>query len=146
METWLHETTRCVSLRLLPYLSVKSSLWDKSSTTTSDSVLDSNDTPLTAPIKQNNLLLFHEKKTKKRSAIKLRMQHFKRHAELYGQTFLVLDSRGGDLEEFFHHESSPYPPALLSEWSLNSCNVKKSLKLAAILDFGGHFEFFYLSA
>ena len=25
-------------------------------------------------------------------------------------------------------------------------NVKKSLKLAAILDFGGHFEFVYLSA
>ena len=28
---------------------------------------------------------------------------------------------GGDLEEFFRHESSPYPPALSSEGSLNSC-------------------------
>lgn len=86
------------------------------------SVLDSNDTPLTAPIKRNNLLLYNEKKTQKKSAIKLKMQHFKRHAELYGQAFLVLDSRGGDLEEFFRHESSPYPPALSSEGSLNSCH------------------------
>ena len=66
-------------------------------------VLTSNDTPLTAPIKRNNLQLLHEKKTQKKSAIKLKMQHFKRHAELYGQAFLVLDSRGGDLKEFFHY-------------------------------------------
>ena len=64
------------------------------------SVLDSNDTPLTAPIKRNNLLLFH-KKTQNKSAIKLKMQHFKRHAELYGQAFLVLDSRGGIWRIFF---------------------------------------------
>jgi len=113
---------------------MKSSLWDKSSTAISDSVLDSNDTPLTAPIKRNNLLLFHEKKTQNKSAIKLKMQHFKRHAELYGQAFLVLDSRGGDLEEFFQHESSPYPPALSSEGSLNSCT--KSDLLVCILGAG----------
>ena len=87
-------------------------------------VLDSNDTLLTAPIKQNKLLLFHEKKTQKTTAAKLRMQHFKRHAELYGQAFVALDSHGGDLEEFFRHESSPYPPALSSEGSLNSCTVR----------------------
>ena len=113
---------------------MKSSLWDKSSTAISDSVLDSNDTPLTAPIKRNNLLLFHEKKTQNKSAIKLKMQHFKRHAELYWQAFLVLDSRGGDLEEFFQHESSPYPPALSSEGSLNSCT--KSDLLVYILGAG----------
>lgn len=84
-------------------------------------VLDSNDTPLTAPIKRNNLLLFHEKKTQKKPAIKQKMQHLKRHADLYGQAFLVLDSRGGDLELFFPHESSSYPPALSSEGSFNSC-------------------------
>lgn len=82
-------------------------------------MLDPNVTLLTSPIKRNNLLLFHEKKTKKRTATKLRMQHFKRHAELYGEAFVVLDSRGGNLEEFFCHESSPYPPALSSEGSLN---------------------------
>ena len=43
-------------------------------------VLDSHDTPLTALIKRNNLMLFHEKKTRKKTAAKLRMQHFKHHA------------------------------------------------------------------
>ena len=91
-------------------------------------VLHSNDKLLTAPIKRNNLLLFHERKTKKKTAVKLRMQHFKHHAELYGKAFIVLDSRGGDLEEFFHHESSPYPPALSSEGSLNSCTKSDLLE------------------
>lgn len=36
------------------------------------------------------------------------MQHFKHHAELYGKAFIVLDSRGGDLEDFFRLKSSPY--------------------------------------
>ena len=98
------------------------------------SVLDSNDTSLTAPIKRNNLLLFHEKKTQKKSTTKLKMLHFKRHSELYGQAFLVLDSRGGDLEEFFHHESSPFPPALSSEGSITSCT--KSDLLLYIMEAG----------
>ena len=59
-------------------------------------VLDSHDTPLTAPIKWNNLMLFHEKKTCKKTAAKLRMQHFKHHAELNGKAFIVLESRSGN--------------------------------------------------
>ena len=84
------------------------------------SVLDSNDTLLAAPIKRNNLLFLPEKKAQRKTASNVKMQHFE-HAELYGQAFVVLDSRGEDLEEFFRHESSPYPPALSSEGSLNSC-------------------------
>jgi hypothetical protein len=66
-----------------------------------ESVLESNDTLLTSPIKQNNSLLFHQKKTQNKTAIKQKMQHFKHHAELYGQAFVALDSRAGDLNEFF---------------------------------------------
>ena len=53
------------------------------------SVLESNDKLLTAPIKQNNLLLFHEKKTQRKTGVKLKLQHFKEHTELYGQAFVV---------------------------------------------------------
>ena len=84
-----------------------------------ESVLDSNDTLLTAPIKRNNLLLFHHKKTQK-TAIKQNVQHFKHHAELYGQVFVALDSRGGNLKEIFVMNLQ-YPHALSSEGSLNSC-------------------------
>lgn len=95
-------------------------------------VLDSNNTPLTAPIKRNKLLLFHEEKTQKKTALKSKVQHFKQHAELYGQAFIVLDSRGGNLQDFFRHESSPFPPALCSEGTINSCT--KSDLLTCILE------------
>ena len=62
-------------------------------------VLESNNTLLTAPIQKNKLLLFHEQKTQKKTALKRKVQHFKQHAELYGQAFIVLDSRGGNLQE-----------------------------------------------
>ena len=98
------------------------------------SVLDSNEKLLPAPIKRNNLLLFHEKKMQRKTAMKLKIQHYKDHSELYGQAFVVLDSRGGNLEEFFRHESSPYPPALSSAGSLNSCT--KSDLLVYIMEAG----------
>ena len=72
--------------------------------------------------KMTPMVLFqHPLRFIRQSSFKLKVQHFKRHAELYGQAFLVLDSRRGDLEKFLQHESSPYPPALSSEGSLNSC-------------------------
>ena len=40
----------------------------------------------------------------------------------------MLDSRGGNLEEFFRHESSPYPPALSTEGSINSCTKSDLLR------------------
>lgn len=95
-------------------------------------VLDTNDVPLAAPIKKNNLLLFHEEKTRKKTALQKKVQHFKQHTELYGQAFIMLDSRGGNLEEFFRHESSSSPAALASEGSINSCI--KSDFLACIME------------
>ena len=93
----------------------------------------SNDTPLTAPIKRNNLLLFHEKKTQKKSAIKLKMQHFKRHAELYGQAFLVLETAVEGIWRSFFIMNLPHTLLHLSpEGSLNSCT--KSDLLAYIME------------
>ena len=97
-------------------------------------VLNAQDTPLTSPIKRNNLHLYHEEKTqKKTTANKQKVQHFKNQAELYGQAFVALDSQGGDLDEFFRHESS-YPPALSCEGSLNSCTKSDLLECIADTD------------
>ena len=95
-------------------------------------VLDTNNVPLQAPIKKNKFLLFHEDKTQKKKAVHKKVQHFKQHTDLYGQAFIMLDSRGGNLAEFFRHESSSSPPALASEGSINSC--KKSDLLACIME------------
>ncbi len=95
-------------------------------------VLDTNNVPLQAPIKKNKFLLFHEEKIRKKTAVQKKRKHFQQHTELYGQAFIMVDSRGGNLEEFFRHESSSSPPALASEGSIYSCN--KSDLLACIIE------------
>lgn len=95
-------------------------------------VLDTNNVPLQAPIKKNKFLLFHEEKIRKKTAVQKKRKHFQQHTELYGQAFIMIDSRGGNLEEFFRHESSSSPPALASEGSIYSCN--KSDLLACIIE------------
>ena len=95
-------------------------------------VLESGSVLLAAPIKRNNFELYHEKKKVKISVLKNKVKHFKDQAELYGKTALILESRGGDLNEFFRHESSSYPPALSCNGQMNSCT--KSDLLACILE------------
>ncbi len=95
-------------------------------------VLDTNNVPLQAPIKKNKFLLFHKEKTGKKTAVQ-KVKHFQQHTELHGQSFIMVDSRGGNLEEFFRHESSS-PPPLASEGSINSCN--KLDLLACIMEAG----------
>ncbi len=97
-------------------------------------VLDTNNVPLQALIKKNKFLLFHEEKTRKKTAVQRKVKHFQQHTELYRQAFIMVDSRGGNLEEFFRHESSSSPSALASEGFINSCN--KSDLLACIMEEG----------
>ena len=70
------------------------SLGKEQYTTYRKNVLDSNVTALSAPIKRNNLLLFHEVKIRKVSSVKLKVQHFKNQTDLFGKAFLMADSRG----------------------------------------------------
>ena len=72
------------------------------------------------------------RKLEKKTALKKKAQHFKQHAELYRQALTMLDSQGGNLEEFFRHESSSSPASLSSEGSINSCT--KSDLLACIME------------
>ena len=95
-------------------------------------VLESTNVKLEAPIKRNNLILFTETTKRKPAAVHGRVQHFKEQADLFGKAFLVLESRGGNLTEFFRHESAIYPPALSSRGKMNSCT--KSDLLNCILD------------
>jgi len=75
----------CESATAAIYVLNLESLGQEQYNTFRKSLLESGDTLLTAPIKRiNNLLLFHEKKMKRRTAIKVKLQHFKDHAELYG--------------------------------------------------------------
>ena len=65
-----------------------------------ESILHSRKIALTAPIKSNKLQMYKETKVKRKSARKLKVDHFKQQAEFFGKIFLTLESRDGDLKEF----------------------------------------------
>ena len=56
---------------------------------------------MTAPIKRSKLQMYKDTKVKLKSAMKLKVDHFKQQAEFFGKIFLTLESREGDLKEFF---------------------------------------------
>ena len=64
--------------------------------------------------------------------MKLKVDNFKQHAEFFGKILLILESRDGDLKEFFRHETSSWPPVLSSGGLLNTC--AKSVLLKCLLD------------
>ena len=65
-----------------------------------ESILHSRKIALTAPIKSNKLPIYKVTKVKRKSAMKLKVDHFKQQAEFFGKIFLTLESRDGDLEDF----------------------------------------------
>ena len=64
--------------------------------------------------------------------MKLKVDHFKQHAEFFGKIFLILESQDGDLKEFFRHETSSWPPVLSSGGLLHTC--AKSVLLKCLLN------------
>ena len=89
-------------------------------------------TLITAPIKSNKLQIYKDTKVKRKSAIKLKVDHFKQQTEFFWKIFRTLESRDGDLKEFFRHETSSWPPVLSSRGLLHTC--AKSVLLKCLLD------------
>ena len=76
--------------------------------------------------------MYKDTKVKRKSAMKLKVDHFKQQAEFFRKIFLTMESRAGDLKEFFSHETSSWPPALSSGGLLPTC--AKSDLLKCLLD------------
>ena len=65
-----------------------------------ESILHSRKIALTAPIKSNKLQIYKDTKVKRKSAMRLKVDHFKQQAEFFGKMFLTLEIRDGDLKDF----------------------------------------------
>ena len=63
------------------------------------------------PIKKNKLRTFKESNTIGRSA-KTESRELKMHVRLFSQMYISTQIRGGNIEEFFSHETLRYPPSL----------------------------------
>ena len=66
-----------------------------------ESILHSRKIALAAPIKSNKLQIYKDTKLTRKPTMKLKVDHFKQQAEFFGKIFLTLESRDGDLKEFF---------------------------------------------
>ena len=62
--------------------------------------------------------------------MKLKVDHFKQQVESFEKTFLIMEIQkgegGGDLKEFFRHESSSWSSALSSE----DCSILVSIQIS----------------
>ena len=67
------------------------------------------------PIKKNKLPTFKVSNTKGRSA-KTESHELKMHVRLFSQMYISTQIRGGNMEEFFSHETLQYPHSLGKEW------------------------------
>ena len=76
---------------------------------------------LDCPIKKNNFSLFKASTTKGKSS-KAESKELKMHIRLFSQMYIATQVRGGNLEEFFSHETLQYPPALSKCGQMRSGN------------------------
>ena len=67
-----------------------------------------------SPNKKNLLALFKRPQLKMKSKQGKRMKILQNNVALFGQLYVSMQSRDGDLKEFFAHEIQSFPPSLLS--------------------------------
>ena len=79
------------------------------------------------PIKKNKLRTFKESNTIGRSA-KTESRELKMHVRLFSQMYISTQIRGGNMEEFFSHETLQYPPALARSGEMRSGNKSDLVK------------------
>ena len=74
-------------------------------------LLDHTDS-IQSPIKKNSLALFKRPQPKVKSKQGKRMKILENNVALFGQLYISMHSRDGDLKEFFAHEVQCFPPSL----------------------------------
>ena len=65
-----------------------------------------------SPIKKNSLALFKRPQSKITSKQGKKMKFLQNNVALFGQLYISMQSRDGDLKEFFAHEIQSFPPSL----------------------------------
>ena len=87
---------------------------------------------MTVPNKRNKLQIYTDTKVKRKSAMKLKVDHFKQPAEFFGKTFLTLESRNENLKEFLGMRQQAGHPL----YHLEDCStlVPSQIILKCVLD------------
>lgn len=79
------------------------------------------------PISRNNLPVFA--KSSKRSASKQekKIAFLQKNVSIFSQLYIAMQTRDGDMDDFFAHEVQPYPPSLSEGGKVRLPNAKSDL-------------------
>ena len=75
-------------------------------------VLEDYTQPIHDPIKKNSFALFKRPQMKVTSKAGKKIKLHQNNVTLFGQLYILIQSRDGDLKEFFAHEIQSFPPSL----------------------------------
>ena len=79
------------------------------------------------PIKKNNLPVFKKPHTRSTSKQGKKISVLQNNVALFAQLYIAMQSRDGDLEEFFSHEVQSFPPSLSEYGNLRLPTAKSEL-------------------
>ena len=85
-------------------------------------------------IKKNNLALFSTPLKKIKSKDGSKVQTLRINAELMGKMLIALQSRNGDLQEFFSHEVQSFPPSLSDGGEIHLPSNKSQILSEIVLE------------
>ena len=95
-------------------------------------------TPVEAPIKKNKQMVFKTCNTKGPTRSKSEEKELKLHVRLFSQMYISTQIRGGDMIEFFSHETLKVPPSLSKNGEMRSetkADLLKCFNLEPFNDF-----------
>ena len=81
------------------------------------------------PIKKNSLACFKKPQLKAISKQRKKIEVLQNNVEHFGQLYIAMQSRDGDLREFFAHEIQSFLPSLSDFGKLHLPNTKSELDL-----------------
>lgn len=90
-------------------------------------VLDVRSHSIHDPIKRNSLALFSKPKRKVTSKQGKKIKVLQNNVALFGQLYISMQNRDGDLAEFFAHEIQSFPPSLSDFNKLHLPSTKSDL-------------------
>ena len=90
-------------------------------------VIEDRSVSIHQPIKKNSLALFKRPQPKVKSKQGKKFKVLQNNVALFGQLYISMQSRDGDLKEFFAHEIQSFPPALSDFGKLHLTNAKSDL-------------------
>ena len=90
-------------------------------------VLEGHTASIHEPIKKQSLALFKRSHIKATSKQGKKLKVLQNNVALFGQLYISMQSRDGDLEELFAHEIQSFPPSLSDLGKLHLPNTKSDL-------------------